>query len=171
MLSFELRHLDSKAAQVDGALAADDPVWLDGDLKPAGAIKVTGRLSSAGSGRFYFSGHMAGDIEGNCRRCLQDTKQPVSEEAHFFYAEMDDEEADDPDIYRLDTRAAKLDLRPAIREQWLLAAPAFSLCMEDCKGLCPSCGTNLNEATCECAARIDPRWEALRSARADSGSS
>ena len=171
MLSFDLRQLDAKAAQVDGALAADDPVWLDGDIKPAGAVKVTGRLSSAGSGRFYFSGHIEGDVEGNCRRCLQETDQHISEESHFFFAEADDEEADDPDVYRLDARAAKLDLRPAIREQWLLAVPAYSLCRDDCKGLCPSCGTNLNEATCECASRTDPRWDALRTARADSRTS
>ena len=170
MLSFELRALDSKAAQVDGALAADDPVWQESDLRPAGDIHVTGRLSSAGSGKFYFSGEIEGDINGNCRRCLIETTQHVSEEAHFLFAEEDEEEADDPEVFQIDAKAAKLDLRPAIREQWLLSAPAFSLCREDCKGLCPSCGTDLNEATCECAARIDPRWDALRTARADSNS-
>jgi uncharacterized protein len=170
MLSFELRALDAKAAHVDGALAADDPVWQESDLRPAGEVRVTGRLSSAGSGKFYFSGRIEGDIEGSCRRCLNDTRQHVSEEAHFLFAEAGEEEAEDPDVFQIDAKAAKLDLRPAIREQWLLSAPAFSLCREDCKGLCPSCGTDLNEATCECAARIDPRWEALRSARANSNS-
>jgi uncharacterized protein len=168
MLSFELRALDSKAAHVDGALAADDPVWQESDLRPAGDILVTGRLSSAGSGKFYFSGNIEGDIQGNCRRCLIETTQHVSEEAHFLFAEADEEEAEDPDVFQIEAKASKLDLRPAIREQWLLSA--FSLCREDCKGLCPNCGTDLNEATCDCAARIDPRWEALRTARADSNS-
>lgn len=170
MLSFELRALDSKAAHVDGALAADDPVWQESDLRPAGDVRVTGRLSSAGSGKFYFSGNIEGDIQGACRRCLIETTQHVSEEAHFLFAEEGEEEADDPDVFQIEAKSSKLDLRPAIREQWLLSAPAFSLCREDCKGLCPSCGTDLNEATCECAARIDPRWEALRTARADSNS-
>lgn len=170
MLSFELRALDAKAAHVDGALGADDPVWQESDLRPAGEVRVMGRLSSAGSGHFYFSGRIEGDIEGACRRCLNETRQHVSEEAHFLFAEDDDEELDDPDVFRIEAKAAKLDLRSAIREQWLLAAPAYSLCREDCKGLCPSCGTHLNEATCECAARMDPRWETLRSVRADSTS-
>ena len=170
MLSFELRALDAKAAHVDGALAADDPVWQESDLRPAGEVRVTGRLSSAGSGKFYFSGRIEGEIEGNCRRCLNETRQQVSEEAHFLFAEAGEEEAEDPDVFQIEAKAAKLDLRAAIREQWLLSAPAFSLCREDCKGLCPSCGTDLNETTCECAARIDPRWETLRSARANSNS-
>ena len=58
--------------------------------------------------------------------------------------------------------ARSLDLRPAVREEWLLAAPAFVLCREDCKGLCPRCGADLNEGPCSCTkTEIDPRWASL----------
>ena len=53
------------------------------------------------------------------------------------------------------------------REEWLLAVPAFSLCREDCKGLCPRCGADLNERPCDCADTTDARWDALKAARPD----
>jgi uncharacterized protein len=53
-------------------------------------------------------------------------------------------------------------LEDVLREQVLLAVPLRSLCREDCKGLCPCCGKNLNIDTCSCAAQVpDPRWAAL----------
>jgi len=49
-----------------------------------------------------------------------------------------------------------------VREQVFLSLPARSLCGEDCKGLCPRCGKNLNSESCNCdAAPADPRWSAL----------
>lgn len=168
MLSYDVNSIVSKALLVDGLLAAEDPVWEEGDSRPAGTIRVSGRLSSAGAGRFYFSGHIQGAVTGECRRCLTDISAPVNEDVHLIFAEEGDEEADDPDIYRLDPRSPDLDLRPAIREQWLLAAPAFLQCREDCKGLCPTCGADLNLGACDCAPATDGRWDALRIARGDS---
>jgi uncharacterized protein len=56
-----------------------------------------------------------------------------------------------------------LDLRAAVRETWLLTAPAYVQCREDCKGLCATCGTNLNESTCNCvpAIKTESRWGPL----------
>ena len=71
MLSFEVRSLAVNAAKVEGELAPDDDeVWLPEDVKPDAPIQVTGRLSAAGNDRFYFSGHMAGAVTIDCRRCL-----------------------------------------------------------------------------------------------------
>jgi uncharacterized protein len=49
-----------------------------------------------------------------------------------------------------------------VRENILLEAPLAPLCRPDCAGLCPTCGIDLNSATCDCVtAVVDPRWEAL----------
>ena len=53
MLSFDIRSLTERAVAVDDTLSPDDPVWLDGDSVPSGPIRVKGRLSAAGPGRFY----------------------------------------------------------------------------------------------------------------------
>jgi len=163
MLSFDLRSLESHAAQVDAVLAGDDAVWQEGDARPTKGVRVTGRLSSAGTGRFYFSGHIEGTTRDECRRCLTEVDVPVADAVHILFAESGGEEIDDPDVYVIDARDYALDLRPAVREQWLLAVPPLVTCREDCKGLCPKCGADLNLGACDCAPAHDPRWDALRS--------
>ena len=56
-----------------------------------------------------------------------------------------------------------LDLAPLVTEDILLELPTRILCREDCKGLCPKCGTNLNESTCDCNqdAEVDSRLSVL----------
>ena len=166
MLCFDIRTLESQAVQVDGELAADDPVWETDGPRPAGPLRVTGRLSSAGPGRIYFSGRLEGTMAGECRRCLKEVTAQVTDEVHLFFAEEGDETAeDDPDVYPIDAAAHELDLRPAIRESYSLAAPLFLLCRDDCKGLCPTCGADHNAGACACATTTDSRWDALRSLR------
>jgi uncharacterized protein len=56
-----------------------------------------------------------------------------------------------------------IDLDPILREQVLLALPMNVVCREDCKGLCPSCGKDLNEGPCRCEPRaVDPRLAVLK---------
>ena len=166
MLSFDIRSLESQAAHVDGQLAPDDPAWEPGDVRPVKPVRVEGRLSAAGPSRFYFSGRIKGEAEVPCRRCLIDVTVGVDEEAHFIFSSEGEDTADDPDVFPFDANAALLDMRPAVRETWLLAVPGFAQCREDCKGLCPNCGTDLNNGTCDCVpVTTESRWDALRSIR------
>ena len=168
MLSFDLRSLETKAVHVDGSLAPDDPVWEDADIRPSEPIRVSGRLSAAGDGRFYFSGRIEGRVNMPCRLCLEDVDVEVEEDVHFLLAENGADEADDPDVFLYDPGERNIDLRPAVRETWLLTAPAFVQCREDCKGLCATCGTNLNESTCNCTqTSTDPRWGTLLKHQSD----
>jgi uncharacterized protein len=167
MLSFDMGTLQDHAARVNGFLAVDDAVWQTGDPTPASPIHATGRLSKAGAGRYYWSGRLEGTATGACRRCLTPLSAPVREDVHFIFAETDDAEAEDPDVFALPAGARQLDLRPAIREQWLLSAPSFALCREDCKGLCVRCGADLNAASCTCEPEVDSRWDALRKLRGE----
>ena len=171
MLSFDIRSLDYEAAAVSGVLPPDDGVWLEGDLPlPIGeGIRVTGRLSAAGTGRYYFSGQLAGATEQECRRCLTPFQSEVSADVHVLFASGDGEDDDDPDVFPVGGATGDvIDLRPAVREQWLLEVPAFSVCRPDCKGFCPTCGADLNAGACACAPATDDRWEALRKLRDDS---
>jgi uncharacterized protein len=167
MLSFDIRSLFEHAVTVDDSLSAEDPVWLEGDLIPSAPIRVKGRLSVAGPGRFYWHGTIVGDVELPCRRCLGEASGHVSEDAHLIFAEAGTEGVeDDPDVFILDDRSPELDLRPAIREQWLLNVPGYALCRDDCKGLCPTCGAELNLGECECGSdSADSRHETLHEAR------
>jgi uncharacterized protein len=71
-------------------------------------------------------------------------------------------EAEDAEIYPLPAKGNELDLIPALREHLMLAVPEFAICSDTCKGLCPTCGANLNETTCSCEPQtVDNRWAAL----------
>ena len=103
MLSFDVRTLEHGAATVDAVLPPDDGVWMDEDsLRPIHAgIHVTGRLSAAGAGRFYFSGHLAGEVRQECRRCLTPVESAVDADVHVLYAASGGEDDADPDVYPL----------------------------------------------------------------------
>lgn len=169
MLSFDIRALEVHAEPVDGALSPTDDVWQEGDPLPQGPIRVTGRLSAAGSDRFYFSGRIEGTAHGECRRCLTDVITPVALDSHLvFSSAAGDGEDDESDAYAFDPAARELDLREAVREEWLLHVPAFPLCRDDCAGLCPRCGADRNlpaeAGGCACASGADARWDVLKRA-------
>lgn len=151
MLSYSLRELAKGAVLVDSALAPDDAVWEDDDIRPVGSVRVTGRLSGAGTGRYYFSGAFEGTAAGECRRCLVPVRGAVQGDLHVLYADADDENADEPDVYPLGDGGTTIDLRPAVREQWLLEAPSLPLCRPDCLGLCSACGADRNLGPCGCS--------------------
>lgn len=166
MLSFEVRSLAINAVKVEGELASDDEVWLPEDVRPDAPIQVTGRVSAAGNDRFYFSGHMSGSTTLDCRRCLTPVAVAVADDVTAIFSDGSTEEDEgDPDIFPLADGGKRVDLRPAIREQWVLNVPVFAECRPDCKGICPTCGTDLNAGTCSHGSATDSRWDALRKAR------
>ena len=162
MLQFDIRAVEAKAVQVNAELPPDDSVWQPGDPVPAGPLRVTGRLSAAGAGKFYWHGRLEGDLTMPCRRCLNDSTVRVTQESHVIFAEAGSDETEDPDVYVLDERSQRIDLRPAVREEWMLNVPSFVECRADCKGICPTCGKDLNDGPCECPVTRDTRWDALR---------
>ena len=169
MLAFDLAALEARAAVVDGDISPSDSIWEADDPRPVTPLRVTGRLSSAGPGHLYFRGQIAGAAGGDCRRCLSEVVTPVDLDSHLVFVSAEDESADEEsDAYVFDPSSGALDLRAAIREEWLLHAPSFPVCREDCRGLCPHCGADRNLASdaggCACAPTVDPRWAALRDA-------
>ncbi|WP_396204624.1 YceD family protein [Gemmatimonas sp.] len=166
MLCFDIRTLEARAESVDGRLDAGDPVWEADDSRPVEpGVHVTGRLSSAGHDRFYFSGRFEGTAVAECRRCLNEAIVQVSEDVQLIFAESGSDEAEEDDVVLIPAGERELDLRSAVREEWLLAVPAFALCREECRGLCPSCGADRNTGECTCPPPSDPRWDVLRTLR------
>ena len=169
MLSVELRSLDGQAVAFDGSLEPDDAVWREGDARPSSPVTVRGRLSGAGDGRYYFTGEFEGMAIGECTRCLTQVPVRAGDSIQCLFVSSDEDGLDDdPDVFLLDTKSRTIDVRPAVREGWILAVPPFVLCREDCKGLCPTCGVDRNVTACSCASDGDARWAALRERPTDS---
>lgn len=113
-------------------------------------------------------GRMAGEFELTCRRCLEPVVAGIDEELGLLYrAGMEAADDEPADVLPL-PRSGSVDLTVPIREHVLLAVPTYVYCRDECKGLCPRCGANLNQAVCGCTSEeADDRWAPLRQLRVD----
>ncbi|RXZ77001.1 DUF177 domain-containing protein [Paenibacillaceae bacterium] len=103
------------------------------------------------------------DLELACSRCLEPAHAhldiPFFERFKQGVSDGDEDEADDIIMSKED----KINLQPYVEESLLLYVPFVPLCSEQCRGLCPKCGVNLNESQCDCSREvIDPRFAALK---------
>jgi uncharacterized protein len=106
------------------------------------------------------SGTISMDVEQNCSRCLEPVKQSL--DIPFQEAFTQSSKAAEEDDNLLLVTEDKIELKPYIEETVLLELPYIPLCDEDCKGLCPVCGTNRNVTPCACKQeKIDPRLAGL----------
>jgi uncharacterized protein len=119
--------------------------------------------------KFRLVGTARTELELPCSRCLEPFGMPVDAQFDLRFLPASDMTADDErevqdddldtSYYRDDT----IDLNELLREQFYLALPMKPLCRDDCKGLCPQCGTNWNTGTCTCTTGWeDPRLAALK---------
>jgi len=111
-------------------------------------------------------------LELPCARCLDPVVHQVERSFDLLYRPLGTDSGHE-ELSVTDAEAEigyyegeGLLLEDALREQVLLALPLKTVCREDCKGLCPHCGKNLNEIQCSCVDEVeDPRWSALKEIR------
>ena len=118
------------------------------------------------------NGDLSATFGLTCARCLEPVVQDVVHKFDLLYRPV----GSDAGREELSVTTAEAEisyyqgegllLEDALREQVLLALPVKVICREDCKGLCPHCGKNLNLEQCSCAEPMeDPRWSALKEIR------
>jgi uncharacterized protein len=119
--------------------------------------------------KFRLIGAVRGQLELGCSRCLEPFSLDVDAPFDLRYlpasAMSSDPEREvlDEDLDLSYYRDDHIDLNELLREQFYLALPMKPLCREDCRGLCPQCGANLNTAACACANTWeDPRLASLK---------
>ena len=117
---------------------------------------------------FSIAGSCAAEGPLSCSRCLEPVPWSVAEDFSLEYhlpesAPLDPEAGlDEGDLDVSFLRGQELDLTELAAEQVSLAMPMRILCQPSCAGLCPRCGTNLNQVDdCGCKPEVDPRWGAL----------
>jgi len=138
-------------------LDIDDGVKIADDLV-AKHINGTLRLSRTKEGILVQS-KLAITVDRDCARCLETFEHSIPVEVEELYASP--HPIGDTEFFV--GQDAKLDLAPLLRAEVLIALSHRQYCREDCKGLCPHCGTNLNYETCDCETEpIDPRMAKLK---------
>lgn len=121
-------------------------------------VTVEGRVRNM-AGVLLLQATMVTTLSLTCDRCAQ----PFSKEKRVDFesmlaAELENEESDD--IILLDGDM-QLDLEELLGDVFLLNMDTKNLCSQDCKGLCPGCGADLNREPCRCKKEIDPRLSKL----------
>lgn len=121
------------------------------------------------TGRYRVAGHVTGELELSCGRCLEPFALPVATDFDLRFVPRvenvgeGEKEVREDDLTTAFYADGQIDLGELIAEQFHLVLPMKPLCAETCRGLCPSCGTNLNTGFCECSRKWeDPRLAALK---------
>lgn len=127
------------------------PVGLTGETDLSGPLQVRGVATSLGDD-VYVEASVRGSVRLTCSRCLAPFEKPIDLSCEGKFVE--DAEApgaegeNEVDVFSLEGTFCDLD--EMILHEVALSLPMKPLCKEDCKGLCPTCGRNLNEGDCDC---------------------
>jgi uncharacterized protein len=129
---------------------------VETDVFPEAIVRVKLRLESF-SGGIRVRGPVEAPWHGACRRC----SAPVLGVADVAVNERFVEDPDTSDELSYPIEHGFIDLATLVHDAILLDLPLAPLCRPDCAGLCPQCGVDRNEASCDCQAPRDPRWATL----------
>lgn len=165
----ELKNMSQSRYFVDLKGLAHEKVSFQGSFEPGGVdfagdnIRQVAPLDWSASaeragGEIRIVGSLKTIVELACSRCLEPARYDISKPFDLFFRQRDEAMFDEDDEIELDdkdTRTAfftgtQLAIGDILHEQVLLALPMKALCRVDCKGLCPTCGTNLNSSACNC---------------------
>jgi uncharacterized protein len=163
--------LEAGAHKVVPVQVAVEPVEMGGQsVKFDQPFTGKAEIWNAGD-RMLVKASLSGEATVSCSRCLTEFNVPlkVKFDEEFVRGEPSDSE-DDEEIEGSERTVTyysgdEIDLTDPLRENVLLEIPMQPVCTSDCKGLCSTCGTNLNEGPCTCTESnitVDPRFAALQ---------
>jgi len=134
---------------------------------------VSGNISLLRTQRgILVRGGLRTELELTCSRCLSAFDYPLRINFEEEYIQTIDinsglplRPSDEPGLFIIDEHHV-IDLREAVRQYAMLAVPMKPLCREDCAGICPEGGRNLNQGPCGCPVpTVDSRWSKLTNLR------
>ena len=154
-----------KAGEPDDGSEADEPIDTTIDrVVFAGPVRVSGEIVNMG-GYMRFEAEASIEYDAECARCLKPLHRSFSvtlERTVVTEGSLENTPEDEADDY-LEAAGGWIDPDRTIVEELMMEFPTRELCSEDCKGLCPKCGKDLNEGDCGCVKKeIDPRLAILQ---------
>ena len=178
MLVIDLSEIPPEGKDVDEALDVPS-VHLEGegDFTFEAGGRLVCHLALTGDGLVQVNGRLAARLGLSCGRCLEPFTFSLDLPLELVYVpqstvagagDEDEVALSDRDMIVAYYEGERVDLGEMVREQLLLSLSMKRLCREDCRGLCPVCGTNWNTAECACArgaaeAPLGPLGKALES--------
>ena len=166
MLLIDIPRIPPEGLDLDEAL---DPtsvhIEAEGEFRllPGGRLRC--HVEIVDGTTVHVRGRLAAAVEPECGRCLERYAASVDQELDLFYLprlpEQPEEQEDEVELSDREVvvgyyEGDRLDLGELVREQLILSLPLKRLCREDCRGLCPTCGKNLNAGACGCPPPEEP---------------
>ncbi|MBI5236715.1 MAG: DUF177 domain-containing protein [Deltaproteobacteria bacterium] len=168
-MKIDIEDISEAGLSVDVSATAAELVAIAGKLDFTLSAPVQARLEmSRTGGEVQVSGEIKASLGFVCSRCLKEFEYPVDAAFSLFYTRQRQTEKEkeltkaDFDVNLLASN--EMDTTEILLGQLTLEAPIQPLCREECKGLCPNCGADLNDGACACADRhkTDSRFAGLK---------
>jgi len=170
MLSLDLNKIRTAQERFEQVYAPDQ-LPAEEDFRVAAPVSLAFDIFKDKQ-QFRLVGRVETTLELPCSRCLEPFTLPVEQtfdlryQPHAQNAGEGEREIEEDDLTTAFYEDDEIDLGQLMREQFYLSLPMKPLCAEDCRGLCPVCGTNLNRGACDCKRNWDdPRLGALKELR------
>jgi uncharacterized protein len=143
-----------------------EPVLGGEDGRLAGRTTLDLQAIRAGA-HVRLAGSVNATVEFDCDRCLKPLSVAVDQSFDLLYVPPlgtdEEHELGEDDLSIAFYQDDVIDFDDLVREQIELALPMARLCSDNCQGLCPECGANLNDTECTCKfEQVDSRWAALK---------
>ena len=168
-MRIELENLEGGKGDFAHVYKPEDLNPVDERVNLIAPAAINGKVRLSGD-EVFVNGHLDTRARVECDRCLKPVELPVN--ADFTLEYISGSEYESSEVAELTEAEMSvsvfdgngIDVDEIVKEQILLAVPTRMLCREECKGICPQCGTDLNTGDCDCVTNdIDPRWAALKS--------
>ena len=166
-----VREMELRKIRFDETFEPGQVDFSGEDLEQSSPLKAAGvaELLAHTGGEIRIQGRYSVSLSAQCDRCLKQAAFPLEKNFDLFYRPMsviarDEEvEIDEGEAEIAFYEDGGLELEDILREQILLALPMQRVCSDVCRGICPVCGKNRNENSCDCKIEsADERWGALR---------
>ncbi len=153
MFKIDLLRLSEGINPLEMAFSGDIPFFSELDIALESEGTLEGTIEKREENLFILACQMSVPVILTCRRCLEiftEKIQAVFTTVVVRREGKDDNESVDDDVLHIRPTQEWLDMEDVLREHFILNLPAHPLCKEECKGLCPGCGVDLNSETCNC---------------------
>lgn len=164
---FDVSELTPEGAVLDHMVEIPPFPWEGGEVVRCDPAHLAGRIRLTRRG-YEFRGAFTTVAHLTCARCLRPCECPLKADFRLFlvpgkspdeeieFETIPEDDAAAVDVYPLESKV--VDLSALLREQVDLVLPLRVVCRENCPGLCPGCGVDLNSEPCRCPPKTDDRW-------------
>lgn len=167
VMRIELESPEESGGRFTRTYASGQLEFDESELRLVEPVEVKGQFRRK-NGEVELSGELHTKCLAPCARCLKEVEIPIDVDfAERFVAAVSWRHEEQHELSKDDLNLGlveeAIELDDVVKEEVLLALPTQVLCDQDCKGICPSCGSDRNAGDCNCKSEQgDSRWEKLK---------